>query len=83
MPRNKRKHPISRYERIMLAAINSLPFTFNSPGEPNIPKHYKKMEVGEPRKRERVGKLYQKTMLKYPDATKETKAAPPGKASMN
>jgi hypothetical protein len=35
MPRNKRKHPISRYERIMLAAIDSLPFKFNSPGEPN------------------------------------------------
>lgn len=37
MPRNKRKHPHSRYERIMLACIDSLPFKFNSPGEPNIP----------------------------------------------
>jgi hypothetical protein len=36
MPRNKHKHPVSRYERLMLAAINSLPFTFNSPGEPNM-----------------------------------------------
>lgn len=38
MPRNKRKHPASRYERIMLAAINTLPFKFHSPGQPNIPK---------------------------------------------
>lgn len=27
----------NKYERFMLACINSLPFTFNSPGEPNIP----------------------------------------------
>lgn len=45
MPRNKRKHPHSRYERIMLACIDSLPFKFHSPGQPNIPKHYKKMDV--------------------------------------
>ena len=37
MPRNKRKHPHSRYERFMLACINTLPFKFHSPGEPNIP----------------------------------------------
>lgn len=37
MPRNKRKHPHTRYERIMLACIDSLPFKFHSPGQPNIP----------------------------------------------
>lgn len=35
MPRNKRKHPHTRYERIMLTAINTLPFKFHSPGQPN------------------------------------------------
>lgn len=45
MPRNKRKHPVSRYERIMLAAIDSLPFKFNSPGEPNMRDPYEKPKI--------------------------------------
>ena len=45
MPRNKRKHPHSRYERIMLACIDSLPFKFHSPGQPNLPKEYKRLDT--------------------------------------
>lgn len=65
MPRNKRKHPVSRYERIMLAAIDSLPFRFNSPGEPNpykpVPPNTKKYEPTEEEHTQRQHEDYQTT----------------------
>lgn len=39
-----RKRKKSTYERVMLACINTLPFTFHSPGKPNI-KKLRRMDV--------------------------------------
>lgn len=57
MPRKgtKHRHPQDRYERIMLAAINSLPFTFHSPGQPNL-KNYR------PTGKERVQRTKDRTI---------------------
>ena len=83
MPRNKRKHPHTRYERIMLAAINTLPFKFHSPGQPNIPKRPREVrpgvhtgtgypsETGNMRSRTKLQRLQSSPGPKFKPTTKE------------